>query len=135
MCVVLEEGRDWAEDMTNHYEEFKRAKVAEITALKKQLEAAYVENVALRQRLEAADALLEHRKVFGCDKGAMKCAICERLIAALAAGEAAEKDDEWKMPCGHPRSRMNIDFGSMECWCMDCEDALDATLAAGESET
>jgi hypothetical protein len=48
------------------------------------------DNLDLRQRLEAADALLEHRKVFGCDKGAMKCAICERLIAALAAGESGK---------------------------------------------
>jgi hypothetical protein len=27
------------------------------------------------------------------------------------------------LPCGHPRSRLNIDYTSMSCWCMDCEAA------------
>src|SRR5690349_14369655 len=27
------------------------------------------------------------------------------------------------LPCGHPRDRLNIDYTSMNCWCMDCEAA------------
>lgn len=26
------------------------------------------------------------------------------------------------MPCGHSRKRLNIDYGGMTCWCMDCEE-------------